>query len=232
MRNFGCSEGLFASLNCGLGSGDDLARVHENRQRIASHFGMKGTQLVTAYQTHSANALVLNEPWASDARKEADALVTSTPGLLLGVLTADCAPVLLADPKAGVIAAAHAGWKGALDGILESTVGRMQELGAKIPCIRAAIGPCIAQDSYEVGPEFVERIADARFFTPADAAGKSCFDLGGYVRHRLNTIGITDISAVAADTCAEESRFFSYRRATLRGEGTYGRQISCIALKA
>ncbi|MBV8939575.1 MAG: peptidoglycan editing factor PgeF [Alphaproteobacteria bacterium] len=226
-RGGGVSAGMFASLNCGYGSGDDKALVRENRRRVASIFG--ASEVLTCYQLHSSRAVTVVGPMAPANFPEADALVTSTPGLVLGVLTADCAPVLLSDAQAGVIAAAHAGWKGALSGIVEATIAAMQAQGAAAGRITAAIGPCISQASYQVGPEFIQRFCDedaanARFFT-----GRQ-FDLGAYVAQRLNLAGVVRVNRLECDTCAEEAQFFSYRRATLRGERGYGRQLSVITL--
>lgn len=233
-RQGGASGGIYASLNCGPGSGDDQAHVHENRVRVAAHFGQGPERLLTLYQTHSADTVVVRAPW--EKGPEADALATAMPGLILCILTADCGPVLLADPKARVIGAAHAGWKGALSGIVESVVTAMESLGAARGNIRAALGPCMGVASYQVGPEFVARFAESvagheRFFTGPDASGKPHFDLNFYVKFRLQESGINDIISLDLDTCADEARFFSYRRATLRGEPSYGRQISCIMLE-
>ncbi len=233
-REGGVSTGIFAALNCGPGSGDDQGKVRENRSRVAAHFGRTHEDLLTLYQCHSAKAVSVHAPLPPGT--EADALVTATPGLVLGILTADCAPVLLYDAGAKVAAAAHAGWKGAVGGILQSTVEHMAELGARTANIHAAIGPCIAQGSYEVGPEFVERLLaleerNARFFLPSAHEGKAFFDLKSYVKDALQALGVHDISMVGGDTCAEEKTFFSYRRATLRKEPSYGRQISCIIIE-
>ncbi|HYH38922.1 MAG TPA: peptidoglycan editing factor PgeF [Azospirillum sp.] len=235
-REGGVSTGLYASLNCGLGSGDDPAAVTENRARAAGRMGVRAERLVSLYQIHSATCLVVDQPWGPDERPQADAMVTRTPGLALGILTADCAPVLFADERAKVVGAAHAGWKGARGGVVEATIERMIELGAKRERIVAAIGPCIAMRSYEVGPEFPGPILaeDDRtrdFFAPSRRDGHFLFDLAGYVGHRLAKAGVEVVARCPNDTLAEESRFFSYRRACQRGEKDYGRGLSAIALQ-
>ena len=232
-RPGGVSEGVWSSLNVGLRSGDDPARIAANRARAAAALGLAPERLVTARQVHGTKALTVTEPWPVDAAPEADALVTDRPGLLLGVLAADCGPVLFADPEAGVVGAAHAGWKGALAGVLEATVEAMIELGAAPGRITAVLGPCIAQPSYEVGPEFVARFvaADpdhARFFAPDGERAR--FDLKGFVAAHLVAAGIGRVEVLPHDTCADESRFFSYRRTTLRREERFGLQLSAIAL--
>lgn len=235
-RRGGVSEGAWASLNMGLRGGDDLARVAENRARAAAALGVSADRLVTARQVHGAVALTVREPWDNLAAPEADALVTDQPGLLLGVLTADCGPVLLADTEAGVIGAAHAGWKGALSGIVEATVAAMAGLGAKPGRIVAALGPCIAQGSYEVGPEFVARFAETdgasgAFFRPAPGRVKALFDLKGYIAARLRRAGVERVEILPHDTCAQADLLFSFRRTTLRGEGHFGLQMSGIVLE-
>ncbi|MBX6323595.1 MAG: peptidoglycan editing factor PgeF [Rhodospirillaceae bacterium] len=234
-RRGGVSEGLYDSLNCGFGSGDARERVAENRRRALALADLAGAALLTVHQTHRDRVVVVREPWPGDSAPRADAMVTSRPGLALGILTADCAPVLLADAEAGVVGAAHAGWRGALGGILEATVAAMRGLGARPEATVAAVGPCIAQASYEVGPDFPAPFlardgASARFFHAAPRPGHFLFDLAGYVTARLRALGIGCIQATPADTCAEADRFFSYRRATRAGERDYGRQISLIAL--
>jgi YfiH family protein len=231
-RRGGVSTGLLAGLNTGLGSGDDRAALAENRARAVAAVA-PGATLVTLHQVHSAIAVVA-APGADDERPHADALVTDRPGLLLGILTADCAPVLFADAAAGVIGAAHAGWKGAFGGVVEATLAAMEGLGADRARIAAAIGPCIARASYEVDADFFRRFAEAdleneRFFADG-RAGHHHFDLEGYVVSRLATAGVTRIQALGLDTYADESRFFSFRRATHRGEPDYGREISLIGL--
>ncbi|WP_374413578.1 peptidoglycan editing factor PgeF [Novosphingobium colocasiae] len=233
-RGGGVSTGAVAGLNVGIGSGDDPQRVAENRRRAAEAV-RPGGRLVTVYQIHSALcATVGPQPWPETDRPEADALVTDQPGLVLGVLTADCAPVLLADRAAGVIGAAHAGWKGAIGGVTDSTIAAMEALGAQRERIAAAVGPCIAQASYEVDDAFRARfVADdpanaARFL--AGRAGHYQFDLAGYVAGRLRAAGIGPVESLGLDTYAAPGRFYSFRRATHRGEPAYGRQISVISL--
>jgi YfiH family protein len=234
-REGGVSEGLYASLNCGYGSGDRQADVGENRARAMARLGSEAERLVTCFQIHSDRVVRVERPWAPEAAPEADAMVTREPGLALGVLTADCAPVLLADGGAGVIGAAHAGWKGAIGGVLERTVEAMVELGAEAARIVAGIGPCIAQSSYEVGPEFAARFlaqspANARYFQARADSDRLLFDLKAYAAERLRAAGVGEVEILACDTCAEEDRFFSYRRTTLRGETDYGRGLSAILL--
>lgn len=231
-RQGGVSQGLAAGLNCGLGSGDDPAAIATNR-RLAADAVLPGAPLVGVYQIHSATCVTVDEPWSDDARPEADALVTARPGVMLGILTADCAPVLLADREAGVVGAAHAGWKGAIGGVTDATVAAMEALGARREAIVAAVGPCIAQASYEVDEGFrnrflVEQVGNHRFFA-AGRAGHWHFALEDYVVHRLLAAGIGAVQPLGLDTCAAPDRFYSYRRATLAGEPAYGRQISLIA---
>jgi YfiH family protein len=235
-REGGVSRGPYASLNCGPGSEDDPAAVAENRARCMAMLDLPPEALVTVHQSHTPEVMVVEQPWPADRRPVADAMVTARPGLALGILTADCAPVLLADGQAGVIAAAHAGWKGALGGVLRNTVAAMLKLGARKDCIVAAIGPCIGQRSYEVGPEFpkpflAEDEGNADYFAPAQRPGHYLFDLPGYAARRLAQLGVVEVTRVPADTCRDESRFFSYRRGTLRGEPDYGRQLSAIVLE-
>jgi polyphenol oxidase len=233
-RRGGISGGLVAGLNAGLGSGDDEAAVAENRARAASAI-LPGAVLVGVYQVHSPDCVTVAEPWNDAARPQADALVTNRKGLLLGIVTADCAPILFADTSAGVIGAAHAGWKGAFTGVIENTVAAMESLGARRENIAAAIGPCIAQASYEVDDAFAARFtsaeaANVRFFATG-RPGHCHFDLEAYVAHRLGNAGIARIERLGLDTLAAPDRFYSYRRATLRGEPAYGRQISLIGLE-
>ena len=231
-RRGGVSTGLVAGLNLGLGTGDDAAAVAENRARALAAV-LPGARLVTVYQIHSADCVVAGE-WSDDARPHADALVTDQPGLLLGIVTADCAPVLLADRKAGVIGAAHAGWKGAIGGVTDSTIAAMEQLGAMRADIVAAVGPCIAQLSYEVDTGFHSRFiahdpGNAAYF----AAGRGDhwkFDLELYVAARLERAGIGAVERLGLDTYPDDSQFFSFRRATHRGEPDYGRQMSLIGL--
>ena len=232
-RTGGVSEGICASLNVGLGADDSRDAIRENRRRAVEAVA-PGAALVTVHQVHSADALVATAPWPDDGRPHADAIVTDRPGLVLGVLTADCTPVLFADETAGVIGAAHAGWKGAFSGVVESTLTAMESLGADRSRIAAAIGPVIARKSYEVDEGFLRRFAEAdpeneRFFTPG-RDGHHQFDLEAYVLARLAAAGLRRVEALGLDTYSNPDRFFSYRRATHRGEPTYGRQISLIAL--
>ncbi len=231
-RGGGVSEGIYASLNVGLGSNDDPDAVAENRRRCATHFG--ASSLVTAYQVHSATALVADGDWPVGP-PQADGVVSATAGVVCGALSADCAPVLLADPQARVVAACHAGWKGALTGIVEATVARMEGLGADRNRLRAAVGPCIGPASYEVGVEFLQRFVhfDAgygRFFTSGVSDDKRMFDLPGFVLARLESAGVPAREWIGHDTCAEEAAFFSNRRAFKRAEGDYGRLLSAIML--
>lgn len=236
-RQGGVSEGLYASLNCGFGSGDDPALVAENRNRAVVAAGLDPAELVTAYQTHSILVAAVERPWRREEAPKVDAMVTATAGVALGILTADCAPVLFADREARIAGAAHAGWRGALDGVIEATVARMVRLGAAPGRIVAAIGPCIAQESYEVGPEFRQRFlaaapANSRFFRPSDGRpGHFHFDLPGYVADRLRRAGVGRIADTGADSCGQGQDFFSYRRATLEGRKDYGRNLSIIALE-
>lgn len=232
-RRGGYSAGLVAGLNAGLGSPDDLAAVRQNRA-LALAAVAPGRRLVSVYQVHSPRCVTVTRPWSDEARPEADALVTNQPGLALGIVTADCAPVLLADRSAGVIGAAHAGWKGAVDGVTDQTIAAMEALGARREAIVAAVGPCIAQISYEVDQGFVDRFcaadaANAAFFA-AGRAGHAQFDLEHYVAHRLEAAGVGAIERLGLDTYTPETRFYSYRRATHRDEPAYGRQLSLIAL--
>ena len=236
-REGGLSKGLYASLNTGAGSRDDPAAVAENRRRCAAWFGRPAEALLTGYQVHSADALTVEAPWAAGERPRGDAVITRTPGLVCGALSADCAPVLLIDAQARVVAAAHAGWRGAVGGIVGSTVAAMQALGARPERLIAAVGPCIGQASYEVGEDFRTAVLAAapeadRFFTPEHAPGKRRFDLPGFVLLRLEQAGVGRAEALFRDTCGEEAPFFSNRRAVLRGEGDYGRLLSAVALDA
>jgi YfiH family protein len=230
----GVSDGIYQSLNGGTGSNDDAAKVAENRRRMAERMGVTPDRLLTLYQTHSPDVVVADAPW-DGARPRADAIVTRTEGLAIGVTAADCGPILLVDPSARVIGTAHAGWKGALTGILESTIDAMEKLGADRGGIVAAIGPLIRQYSYEVGPEFVERFLEteaeyARFFLPGERDGHSMFDLATFIRMRLENAGVLMIDDLGVDTYSDE-RFFSYRRSVHRKEADYGRHVHCIALE-
>ncbi|MFZ5669474.1 MAG: peptidoglycan editing factor PgeF [Pseudomonadota bacterium] len=231
-RRGGVSRGLYEGLNAGRGSRDDPAHVAENRRRVADWFGQPVERLSGCYQVHSAVAVTADAPW-DGAPPEADAVATASPSLVCSVLTADCAPVLIADPDARVVAAAHAGWQGALNGVVEAAVEAMAALGARRERMRAAIGPCIAPGSYEVGLEFLERFeaaspGAARFFGPGAAPDKRQFDLPGFVLDRLAGAGVPAAEWVGRDTCAEAEDFYSNRRAFHRGEDDYGRLISAI----
>jgi YfiH family protein len=234
-RQAGVSSGIYASLNCGPGSGDSAVNVQENRSRVAGALEVEPTRLVTVRQVHSAKAVEAESRWAKEGGPEADAIVTSEPGLAIGVLTADCAPVLLCDPEARVIGAAHAGWRGALTGIIEAVIAGMEKLGGKRARIVAAIGPAISKEAYEVGAEFQERfLADdgesAAFFSVNEATREPHFDLSGYVADRLSRAGISAAAELGLCTYCDETRFFSYRRSQHHGEPDYGRQISAIVL--
>lgn len=234
-RRGGVSEGIYASLNCGPGSGDNLAHVAENRARVAAALHAPTYSLCTAYQIHSATAVIIDKPFSPDNIPQADALVTNTPGIALGILTADCLPILFSDPQARVIGAAHSGWKGAIGGVIEDTLDKMLSLGAQKTRIHATIGPAIAQASYEVGTEFYERFLAERpennvFFAASAREGHYLFNLPAYAKARLAAAGITQINLLAHDTRLQENDFFSFRRATLAKEPAYGRQISAITL--
>ena len=234
-RAGGVSGGLYESLNGGTGSRDDAGNVAQNRARMAAALGVEPGRLLTAYQIHSPTVVVAETPWSHDDRPRADAIVTRLRALAIGVTTADCGPVLLADPQAGVIGAAHAGWRGALAGVIEATVAAMEQLGAARRQIRAAIGPMIRHSNYEVGADLIARFAaedraSSRFFAPASRDGHALFDLAGYVAARLERAGVGHIEDVGLCTYAEAERFFSYRRATHRAEADYGRHVNAIAL--
>jgi YfiH family protein len=231
----GVSEGIFASLNCGFGSADSAERVAENRRRVLAALDLPPGRLATCFQVHSAEVVVVDEVWRHEESPRADALVTRVPGIALGILTADCAPVLFADPEARVAGAAHAGWRGALGGVLEATVEAMERLGARRERLRAGIGPAIGRASYEVGPEFAAPFLantpeNARFFAAGTRPGHPHFDLAGYVASRLQRLGIRRIELSSGDTAAEPDRFFSYRRSRLLGEPGYGRELSAICI--
>jgi len=238
-RRGGVSDGIYASLNCGPGSGDQAAHVHENRQRVMRAMGFDpggAAQLNTLAQIHSAHVVQLHRALSPGRHPQADALVTDVPGLVVGVLTADCVPVLFADTGGRVVAAAHAGWKGALAGIVAATVGAMAEMGAPAQRIVACIGPSIQQQSYEVGSELRQRFvaedsANHAYFHDSGQAGHFMFDLSKYVSHRVEAAGVARVDDLALDTYNGEQDFFSYRRATHRGESDYGRQVSSIALR-
>jgi len=233
-RQGGVSTGLYEGLNTGVGSKDDPAAIAENRRRIAGHFGGVPDDLAACFQIHSAVARVAEAGWKGD-RPEGDAVVSAAPGVICAVLTADCAPVLLADPEAGVVGAAHAGWKGALDGVIHSTVAAMQALGADPRRMVAVVGPCIAQASYEVGADFQDRFdrhdrGSARFFAPGETADKRLFDLPAFVLWRLEQAGVADAAWTGDDTRVDAGRFYSNRRAYLAGEADFGRLMSAISL--
>jgi polyphenol oxidase len=234
-RRGGVSDGVYESLNGGVGSRDAAERVAENRARMATALGVQPDNFLTAYQIHSPDVVTVDRPWGPDARPRADALVTRTPGIAIGVSTADCGPILFADADARVIGAAHAGWRGALMGVIEATIAAMEAIGADRTNIVAAAGPMIRQPNYEVGPEFVERFntenaANARFFTPSVKSSHAMFDLAGYIAARLSAAGIRRIEDIDRCTYADADTFYSYRRSVRRDEPDYGRHINAIAL--
>ncbi len=234
-REGGVSGGLYASLNGGVGSKDDAGHVAENRARMAGALGVAPDRFLTAFQIHSPQVVVVETPWTAETRPRADAIVTRMRALAIGISTADCGPVLLADPKARVIGAAHAGWRGALTGVVEAAIGAMEQLGAKRGEIRAVLGPMIRQQNYEVGSDLIARFgtedpASNRFFAPAARDGHAMFDLAGYIGLRLSLAGIHHIEDLGHCTYADPARFFSFRRTTHRGEVDYGRHVNAIAL--
>ncbi len=234
-REGGASEGLYASLNGGVGSRDDQKHVAENRARMARALGAAPPHLLSVFQIHSADVVVAERPWSADARPRADAIVTKVPGLAIGASTADCGPVLFADEQARVIGAAHAGWRGAFGGVLEATLVAMEQLGASRHRVVAALGPMIRQDNYEVGEDFVrsfvaQNATNTRFFKPSPREHHAQFDLPGYIAHRLRRAQVGKVEDLGLCTYADPARFFSYRRATHRGEGDYGRHINAIVL--
>lgn len=234
-RRDGVSGGVYKGLNCGYGSGDNNANIDQNRTIAMAKLGVGRENLNTVYQIHSADVVVADTAWSLNERPKADAIVTDQPGLAIGIMTADCTPVLFADPKAGVIGAAHAGWKGAFGGVLSETVAEMEQLGANRAHIVAAVGPCIHQKSYEVGPEFIQSFLDkettnSRFFVPSVKADHHHFDLPGFVLDKLSELGLLVVQNVSEDTYADEGKFFSYRRATHAKEADYGRGLSAIVL--
>lgn len=234
-RPGGVSTGIYAGLNCGPGSGDAREAVLENRRRAMEALG--AAALVTLYQVHSAEAVIVEAPWEIGAAPHADAMATKVPGIALGILTADCAPVLFADSEAQVIGAAHAGWKGAIGGATDAAIAAMESLGAERSRIRAAIGPCIAQESYEVDSGFRDRFltadaANETFFIASHRDGHFRFALEEYVAKRLSDAGLAAVEKLSADTYAAEDKFFSYRRTTHKGEPDYGRDLSAIVLPA
>lgn len=235
-RDGGVSDGIYASLNGGTGSNDAADKVAENRARMAARLGVPADRFVTPYQVHSPDVVIVDEPWPAPDRPRVDALVTRRRGLAIGVSTADCGPVLFADATAQVVGAAHAGWRGAISGVLEATIAAMERCGADRARIVAAMGPMIRQPSYEVGPEFVARFTsesadNRRFFQPAAREGHAQFDLAGFIAARLAAAGIARVDDLGHCTYADPKRFFSYRRTTHRGEPDYGRHINAIALE-
>jgi hypothetical protein len=234
-RRGGVSRGLYDSLNVGLGSGDDPAAVRENRRRATATLGAGADALATCFQVHSATVRIAASPWGPD-RPQGDAVVTAREGLVCGALAADCAPVLITDGPGRLVAAVHAGWRGALGGVVEAAVSAMVEQGASPPRMVAAVGPCIAQDSYEVGADFVAQFTSrdeqyGRFFAPGATSAKRQFDLPGFVLSRLAAAGVGSSEWIGRDTCSEEDAFFSNRRAFRRGEADYGRLLSAIVLE-
>ncbi len=234
-REGGLSDGIHAGLNCGYGSDDKREAVRQNRARVSASLGVAPENLITVHQIHSARVIVAEQAWQPGEAPRGDAMVSTTPGLALGIMTADCAPVLFADAQAGVIGAAHAGWKGALAGILEATVRKMEEQGAQRSQIAAVLGPCIGQISYQVGPEFLaaftaQNSTHEKYFAPSDKADHHQFDLAGFVMSRLKRLGLEQSHDTALDTYVDEGRFYSYRRSCHRDESDYGRQIAAITL--
>jgi YfiH family protein len=233
-RQGGVSDGIYASLNGGIGSSDEPAKVQENRRRMAAALGAKHDALISVHQVHSPDAVIVEGPWRGE-RPKADAMVTATPGLALGITTADCGPVLFADAEARVIGAAHAGWRGAVTGVLESTLTAMERLGARREKIVAVLGPTISQNAYEVGPDFIRRFAEevpghVRFFREAEKPDHAMFDLPGFIGARLEAAGVGEFTNLGLCTYSDAERFFSYRRTTHRKEADYGRLISAITL--
>jgi len=234
-RSGGVSQGVYSSLNGGVGSHDAPEKVAENRARMAAALGVNADRFLTAFQIHSPDVVVAMEPWTRDSRPRADAIVTKVPRLAIGVSTADCGPLLFADSQAGVIGAAHAGWRGALSGVIEATVAAMERLGARRGHIAAALGPTIRQSNYEVGPEFVARFlaadpANGRYFQPSQREEHAMFDLCGYIAQRVEHAGLTQFEDLGLCTYEEPERFYSFRRSTHRDEADYGRHINAIAL--
>ena len=234
-RGGGVSQGIYATLNGGVGSDDAPENVAENRARMARALGVAADRLITPYQIHSPEVATVDAPWTPDNRPRADALVTRTPGLAIGVSTADCGPLLFADSEAGVIGAAHAGWRGAFTGIIEATVDAMEKLGATRSRIVAALGPVISQPNYEVGAEFVDRFtaadaANARFFAASKRPGHAMFDLNGYIAARVEGAGVRHFEDLRRCTYADPAQFYSFRRTTHLAESDYGRHINAITL--
>lgn len=234
-REGGVSEGVYASLNGGVGSNDAIDKVAENRARMARALGVEPDRLLTAYQIHSPDVVVAEEPWSRENRPKADAIVSNTPGLAVGISTADCGPLLFADSDAGVVGAAHAGWRGALTGVIEATIAAMENLGADRKRLVVALGPTIRQRNYEVGGEFVDRFLAAdpgnkRFFTASNQTGHAMFDLTGYIAARVARAGVRSFEDLDLCTFADPQRFYSYRRMTKLGEPDYGRHVNAIAI--
>ncbi len=232
-REGGVSSNIYDSLNCGRGSKDDPTAVHENRNRVAHHLGAMHSDVLTPYQVHSPDVFIAEDLIAADDLPKADGVVTARPGLAIGILTADCTPVLFADPEAKVVGAAHAGWRGALSGVLANTVKTMESLGADRARMHVAIGPCIHQAAYEVGPEFKQALADEdieneAFFVQSAPNARPHFDLPAYVKHKLKSLEIGTIETIDHCTRQNESKFFSYRRSQSQNAPDYGRQISAI----
>lgn len=236
-REGGYSGGIYTSLNCGFGSKDDQAAVQRNRETVAARLGIGADSLMTAWQSHSPDVMTVEAAWDVRQPPDADAMTTGRPGIALGVLTADCTPILFADRKGRAVGVAHAGWKGALGGIIEASLAAFARQGVRPNELNAAIGPTIGQANYEVGPEFFDRFiaedkANARFFAASPRSGHHLFNLPGYVKSRLEALGVAAIEDLGLCTYADEARFFSYRRATHRGEPDYGRLISAIVIAA
>ena len=235
-REGGHSTGLYASLNCGFGSKDDEAAVRKNRETVAARLGVRPDRLMTVYQSHSPDVIMVEATWDVRSPPDADAMVTRRPGIALGVLSADCTPILFADRRGQAVGVAHAGWKGALGGVLEACIAAFEREGVRPADIQAAIGPTIGLANYEVGPEFPEKFlaedpANTRFFTASSRHGHHRFDLPGYVKSKLERLGLAEIEDLGLCTYADEARFFSYRRATHRGEPDFGRLISAIVIE-
>lgn len=236
-RDGGVSNGIYASLNGGVGSNDDASHVSENRARMARHLDVAPDHFLSAYQVHSPDVVVADTPWANDSRPRADAIVTNTPGLAIGVSTADCGPLLFADEQARVIGAAHAGWRGAFSGVIENTLQAMEKLGADRSNIKVSLGPLIRQANYEVSQDFVDQFvreneSHSRFFAPAERAGHAMFDLPGFIAAKIEKSGIKQFQDIGLCTYADPDRFYSYRRSTHRAEPDYGRHINAIVLAA
>tara|TARA_Y100001936_G_scaffold253227_1_gene316606 strand:- start:1024 stop:1818 length:795 start_codon:yes stop_codon:yes gene_type:complete len=231
----GVSQGIYSSLNCGYGSSDEENKITENRRRVSQFLGITPTSLTCTYQVHGTDVVAVEQPWNRAEAPRADGMVTARAGIALGILTADCAPVLFADNQNRIVGACHAGWRGALDGVIESTVSAMESLGAQRENIAAAVGPCIAQPSYQVGLEFRNKFTEqnAKFssYFADDDETHLRFDLGGFVQLRLERAGLSKIDVIDMDNCAETESFYSYRRSTLSGEQDYGRGISVIVIR-